>query len=58
MTGTLYRTKDNAVLGGVCQGLSDYLQLDVLWVRVFFFLLVLATGLGSGSFSPPETPAC
>jgi phage shock protein C len=46
MTGTLYRTKDNAILGGVCQGLSDYLRLDVLWVRVFFFLLVLATGLG------------
>ena len=46
MTGTLYRTKDNAVLGGVCQGLAEYLRLDVLWVRVFFFLLVLATGLG------------
>ena len=42
----LYRTKGNAILGGVCQGLADYLRLDVLWVRVWFFLLVLATGLG------------
>ncbi len=46
MSNQLYRTKENAILGGVCQGLAEYLRLDVLWVRVYFFLLVLATGLG------------
>ena len=46
MSNQLYRTKKNAILGGVCQGLAEYLRLDVIWVRVYFFLLVLATGLG------------
>jgi phage shock protein PspC (stress-responsive transcriptional regulator) len=46
MSNQLFRTKKNAILGGVCEGLAEYLRLDVLWVRVYFFLLVLATGLG------------
>jgi phage shock protein C len=46
MNNRLNRTKDGAIIGGVCQGLADYFRLDVLWVRIYFFLLVLATGLG------------
>lgn len=46
MSARLYRTERNAVLGGVCQGLADYFRVNVLWVRIYFFLLTLATGLG------------
>ena len=40
----LYRDPDNAVLGGVSSGLSAYLNLDILLVRVLFVVLTLAGG--------------
>ena len=46
MNVRLNRHLDDAILGGVCAGLAEYLRLDVLWVRVWFVLLAMASGLG------------
>lgn len=35
----LYRDTDNNIVGGVCSGISHYLGLDPVWVRLFFVLL-------------------
>ncbi len=37
----LYRDMDNNYIGGVSQGLSYYLGIDAIWVRVLFVLLTL-----------------
>lgn len=42
----LYRDIENAYLGGVAAGISQYLNIDVVFVRLFFVLLIL---LGYGS---------
>ena len=42
----LFRDGENRVIGGVCSGLSAYLVLDVVLVRVAFVLLLLFTGIG------------
>lgn len=36
----LYRSKDNAVLGGVLSGLAAYLNVNPLWTRLVFVLLL------------------
>lgn len=42
---TLYRSKDDRMIGGVCAGLADYFELDPTVVRL---LAVLAAVLSSG----------
>lgn len=43
----LYRDMDNNYIGGVSQGLSYYLGIDAIWVRLIFLLLTLfANGFG------------
>lgn len=39
---SLYRDKNNRVLGGVCSGISAYTSIDVVLVRVIVVLAVLA----------------
>ncbi len=46
MTKKLTRNTSNSVLGGVCAGVAQYLDLDPTLIRV---LTVLATILGFGS---------
>ncbi len=52
----LYRNPDNKVLGGVCSGLAAYFSLDVLLVRILFFVLLIGFSffgmvhIGGGSF--------
>lgn len=46
MNTNLYRSRTDAVLGGVCAGLAQYLAIDVVLVRLFFVLLTLASGPG------------
>lgn len=41
-----YRTRDGAVIGGVCAGLSETFKVDVLIVRIIF--LALFFGATSG----------
>jgi len=44
----LYRSREDAMIGGVCGGLADYLGIDSTWVRLFFVLLAFA-GSGVGA---------
>jgi len=46
MQGKLYRSRTNQMLGGVCAGLSRYLNVDVSWVRIIFMLLAVTNGAG------------
>ena len=43
----LFRDSDNKFIAGVCSGLSHYLGLEVIWVRLFgIFLSFVTTGFG------------
>ncbi|MFD5428904.1 PspC domain-containing protein [Streptomyces sp. NPDC127084] len=43
----LYRSADGRWLGGVARGLAGHLGLPVVWVRLIFFCLFMADGLGA-----------
>ena len=40
----------NKVIGGVCSGLADYFNLDVVLVRVLFAASFLFAGVGGGLY--------
>lgn len=42
----LYRSAEGRWLGGVAQGLAGHLAVPVSWVRIAFFAMTLASGLG------------
>ncbi len=42
----LYRDTEEGILGGVLAGLSHYLGIDKVWVRIIFILLVVFYGTG------------
>lgn len=42
----LYRSRSDALLGGVCGGIADHLGVDPTVVRVVFAVLALVTGVG------------
>lgn len=46
MNKRLYRSNSNRVLGGVCGGIGDYLDIDPIFVRIFFILFLIAQGFG------------
>jgi phage shock protein PspC (stress-responsive transcriptional regulator) len=37
----LYKSRSNAVLGGVCGGIGEYFDVDPTWVRLLVVLLTL-----------------
>lgn len=37
----LFRSRTNAVLGGVCGGIGEYFDVDPTWVRLLVVLLTL-----------------
>ena len=37
---------DNKVIGGVCAGIADYLNLDPTVVRVLYVLMIFFAGFG------------
>lgn len=39
MPKTLYRSRTNRILAGVCGGLGEYFEIDPWIVRIFFILL-------------------
>lgn len=41
----LYRDPDNAILGGVAAGLGQYFNIDPVWFRLIFIVLVFAYGI-------------
>jgi signal transduction histidine kinase/phage shock protein PspC (stress-responsive transcriptional regulator) len=43
----LRRRPDRALIGGVCAGVADYLEVEPLVVRLLFIVIVLASGIGA-----------
>lgn len=41
----LFRLTDEGMIGGVCAGVAAYLNVDVVWVRLAYVLLVCCTGV-------------
>lgn len=46
----LYRSRQDQMIAGVCGGLGEYLSIDSVWIRLFFLLLLFATGFGFGAY--------
>ncbi len=46
----LYRSRSNSMLGGVCGGIAEYLEVDPTIVRLGFVLIGLCYGLGIVSY--------
>lgn len=44
MKKTLYRSKDNRIIFGICQGLSEHFDISVVWIRLGLVALSLFTG--------------
>jgi phage shock protein PspC (stress-responsive transcriptional regulator) len=42
----LYRDENNKVLGGVCAGLANYFNVDIVVVRIIFVILFFSFGFG------------
>lgn len=42
----LTRSSDERMIAGVCGGLAQYLEIDPVFVRLAFILLLFATGIG------------
>lgn len=45
-TKKIYRNTSNQMLAGVCSGLSEYLDIDLVIVRLIFVLLFFFGGHG------------
>ncbi|MDI9342361.1 MAG: PspC domain-containing protein [Sediminibacterium sp.] len=41
----LFRNPDEKALGGVCSGIAEYFNVDVVWVRIITFLLIFFGGM-------------
>jgi len=46
MKTRLYRSRDDAMVGGVAAGLADYFDVDVTLVRLIWVLLIFSGGVG------------
>lgn len=42
----LYRSRKNQWLGGVCAGISEYLEIDPLVIRILWIIFTLVYGAG------------
>ena len=42
----LFRDTDNSYVGGVSSGLAHYFGINVIWVRLLWFLLIFGAGTG------------
>src|SRR6185312_1050318 len=45
-TRRLFRDPDDHLLAGVCAGIANYFDVDKVWIRLAFALIVLAGGAG------------
>ena len=43
-SGRLYRSRSGMIFG-ICQGLADYLNFKVLWVRIIAVTILIFTGI-------------
>lgn len=42
----LFRDPDDRLIGGVCAGIANYFDIDVVWIRLAFALSLLVAGTG------------
>ncbi len=42
----LFRDPDHHLLGGVCSGIANYFDIDVIWIRLGFIITVPMGGIG------------
>ncbi|QCE42122.1 PspC domain-containing protein [Psychroserpens sp. NJDZ02] len=42
----LFRDTENSYVGGVCSGLAHYFNIEVIWVRLIWVLLIFGAGTG------------
>ena len=42
----LFRDEDNAAIGGVCAGIANYFNVDVVLIRIIFVIILLFAGFG------------
>ncbi|MDG1332558.1 MAG: PspC domain-containing protein [Crocinitomicaceae bacterium] len=42
----LFRDTENAVIGGVCQGIANFMNIDVVVIRAIFLVILLFAGFG------------
>ncbi len=42
----IFRDSDNKILGGVCSGISNYFNIDPLWLRLILALMLCLAGTG------------
>ena len=42
----LYRDENNKLFGGVCSGLGNYFNIDSVWIRIMFVVLLVSFGVG------------
>jgi phage shock protein C len=42
----LYRSSSNRIIGGVCGGIAEYIDMDATVIRLIFMLFVLLGGAG------------
>jgi len=45
-TRRLFRDPDNRLVAGVCAGIANYFDINAVWIRLAFALIVLAGGAG------------
>ena len=45
-TRRFFRNPDEKVIGGVCSGIGAYFDIDPVWIRVLFLVLLFFTGIG------------
>lgn len=46
MKERLFRSRQNRVIGGVAAGFAEYLNIDIILVRVIFVILTIINGIG------------
>ena len=46
MKERLFRSRQNRVIGGVAAGFAEYLNIDIILVRVIFVILAIINGVG------------
>jgi phage shock protein C len=49
---TLYRSKSNKVIAGVCGGIGEYLDIDPTVIRLLWVLITIPWGFGVNVHNP------
>ncbi|PKL60007.1 MAG: hypothetical protein CVV33_04895 [Methanomicrobiales archaeon HGW-Methanomicrobiales-4] len=42
----IFRSRNDKLLAGICGGLGKYLDIDPVFIRILFIILVLSVGSG------------